>query len=75
MNEGGAYFLAFFVAFFCFGLFFAGFLVALRAFWVFAMGNSDAVRPGLAAAEAVGWPVRNLKEAAGSRPEKVKHRG
>ena len=52
--EGGAYFLALFAAFFCFGLFFAGFLVALRAFWVFAMGKLVGMRPGLGAAEAIG---------------------
>jgi hypothetical protein len=54
VGEGGAYFLALFAAFFCFGLFFAGFLVALRAFWVFAMGKLEGLRPGLGAAEAIG---------------------
>ena len=75
VSEGGGYFLVLFAAFFCFGLFFAGFLVALRAFWVFAMGKSGAIRTGLGAADEVGGPVPNLKEAAGALPKIVTHRG
>jgi hypothetical protein len=75
VSEASAYFLALFAAFFCFGLFFAGFLVALRAFWVFAMGKSEAIRTGLGSADEVGQPVPSLKEAAGALPEIVTHRG